>query len=254
MMRMRHPAVMALIAVGVLPLAGCAAAATPPSPPPGIDLEAYDPAAVPGNGLWLLGSAAAAEEVVAAVGAAGSVHYTGAFTELTPATPEAEPAPGRSLTVDFTGRPGAARAAITASDLVFEVVLVDGRSYVRGNTAYAAHVGIAEVGNGFVCTVGEAAFLDEWAPLLRPADLVSSLLGASESMAVEVPSGEETTVSVVIGSAEGPIGTMTVQRTGPPLPVAFTAGDASGDGDFAFTAWGEPVEVQAPADPVVDCA
>jgi hypothetical protein len=253
-MRMRHPAVVALVIAGVLPLAGCAAAATPPSAPPGIDLEAFDPAAVHGNGLWLLGADAAADEVVAAVGAAGSVHYTGAFTELTPATPETEPAQGRSLTVDFTGLPGAARAAITAGDLVFEVVLVDGRSYVRGNAAYAAHVGIDEIGTGFVCTVGEAAFLDEWAPLLRPADLVSSLLGASESMAVEAPAGEEPTVSMVIGSAEAPIGTMAVQRAGAPLPVAFTAGDASGDGHFAFTAWGEPAVVQAPADPVVDCA
>ncbi|MDQ2660439.1 MAG: hypothetical protein M3Y52_01040 [Actinomycetota bacterium] len=251
---MRHPAIAALVIAGALPLAGCAATATAPSPPPGIDLEAFDPAGVPGNGLWLLTADAAAEEVVAAVGVAGSVHYTAAFTELTPGTPETEPAPGRSLTVDFTGGPGASRAAITAGDLVFEVVLVDGRSYVRGNAAYATHVGIAEVGNGFVCTIGEAAFLDEWAPLLRPADLVSSLLGASESMAVEAPAGEETTVSVVIGSAEGPIGTMTVQRTGAPLPVSFTAGDASGDGHFAFTGWGEPVAVQAPADTVVDCA
>ena len=57
-------------------------------PAPGIDLEAFDPAGVPGNGLWLLTADAAAEEVVAAVGVAGSVHYTAAFTELTPGTPE----------------------------------------------------------------------------------------------------------------------------------------------------------------------
>ncbi|HEY6799482.1 MAG TPA: hypothetical protein VI121_02480 [Agromyces sp.] len=251
---MRHPAVVALVALAVLPLAGCAAAVTPPSAPQGIDLEAFDPAAVPGNGLWLLGADAAADEVVDAVGAAGSVHYTGSFTELTLATPETEPAQGRSLTVDFTGGRGATTTTITAGELMFEAVLVDGRSYVRGNAAYAAHVGIPELESGFVCTVGEAGFLDEWAPLMRPADLVSALLGASESIAVETPTGEESTVSLVIGSAEGPVGTMTVQRSGAPLPTGFIAGDASGDGGFAFSAWGEPVEIAPPADPAVDCA
>ncbi len=62
--------------------------------------------------------------------------------------------------------------------------MIDGRTYVRGNAAYAAHIGIPEVERGFVCSVGEGALLEEWAPLLRPADLVASLLEGSESLAV----------------------------------------------------------------------
>lgn len=254
MMRMRHPAVVALIAVGVLPLAACSGASADPPPAAGIDLEAFDAAATPGNGIWMLSGTAAADEVVSAARAAGSVHYTGTFTELTRATPDTEPAPGRTLAVDFTGRPGEAIARITAGDVAFEAVLVDGRTYVRGNAAYAAHTGLAEVEHGYVCSIGEETFLAEWAPLLRPANLVAALLQSSESLTVEPPAGEESTVSVIVGASDGPVGAMAVQRSGPPLPVTFTAGDGTGDGDFAFTAWGEPVDVAAPTDPAVDCA
>jgi hypothetical protein len=254
MMRMRHPAIAALFAVGVLLLAACSTASTDPPPPAGIDLESFDTAATPGNGLWMLTGAAAADEVVAAARSAGSVHYTATFTELTLGTPETEPAPGRTLAVDFTGRPGEATARITAGDVEFEAVLVDGRTYVRGNAAYAVHTGLAEVERGFVCSIGEETFLEEWAPLLQPANLVAALLESSESLIVEQPEGDESTVSLIVGASDAPVGSMVVQRSGPPLPVTFTAGDGSGDGDFAFTAWGEPVDVSAPTDSSVDCA
>jgi hypothetical protein len=150
-------------------------------------------------------------------------------------------------------RPGAATARITAGDVEFEAVLVDGRTYVRGNAAYAARTGVAEVERGFVCSIGEEAFLADWAPLLRPGDLVASLLESNDSLDVRAPRGDESTVSLVVGTSGAPIGAMTVQRSGPPLPVAFTAGDGSGDGSFTFDGWGEPVAATAPADPVVDC-
>lgn len=252
-MRMRHPVVSALVAVAVLPLTACAATSTAPAPPAGIDLEAFDPAEVTGNGLWLLSADAAAREVTDAVHAAGSVRYSGSFTELTAGASDTGPAPGRSLAIDYTGRPGAATAKVTAGDLEFEVVLVDGRTYVRGNAAYAERTGPAAVEQGFVCSTGEETFLDEWSPLLRPADLVASLLESSESLTVEPPEDDEATVSVIVGASEAPVGALTVERTGPPLPVAFTAGDGSGDGEFSFTGWGDPVAVTAPADPVIDC-
>jgi len=253
MMRPRHPAVALLVVAGTLSLTACAGSAAAPSPPPGIDLDAFDPATTPGNGLWLLSGEAAAGEVIDAVRAAGSVRYSGSFTELTPGTPETEPEPGRSLAVEYTGRPGAATARVTAGDLEFEVVLVDGRTYVRGNAAYAERTGLEEVGRGFVCSVGEENILDEWSPLLRPTDLVASLLESSGSLTIEEPEGDATTVSVIVGASDAPVGTMKVERSGPPLPAAFTAGDGSGDGEFSFTAWNEPVEIAAPADPAVDC-
>lgn len=253
MMRMPRSVAAALVAVGALSLSACTAASASPSPPAGIDLDAFDPSEIPGNGLWLLSGDAAADSVVDAVRAAGSVHYTGTFTELTAGTTEAEPAPGRSLAVDYRGRPGAANARVTAGDLEFEVVVVDGRTYVRGNAAYAERTGLDAVQQGFVCSVGEETLLDEWSPLLRPTDLVASLLESTESLTVEPPDGDATTVSVVVGASEAPVGAMAVARSGPPLPVSFAAGDGSGDGAFSFAEWGGEVDVTAPADPVIDC-
>ena len=254
MMRMRHPLVAALVAVAALPLTACADTSTAAEPRrPASISRRTTPAIVAGNGLWLLSGDNAAREVVDAVRAAGSVRYSGSFTELTAGTPDTGPAPGRSLMIDYTGRPGASTARVTAGDLEFEVVLVEGRTYVRGNGAYAERTGLPAVEQGFVCSTGEETFLDEWSPLLRPADLVASLLESSESLTVKPPEGDEATVSVVVGASDGPVGALTVERTGPPLPTAFTAGDGSGDGDFSFTGWGEPVAVSAPAEPVVDC-
>ncbi len=106
-MRTRPPALAALLLVGVLPLTACSTAATDAPPPPGIDLDAYDAAGVPGNGLWLLDGDAAAAEIVQAARAARTVRYSGSFIELTEGAPDAEPASGRSLGVEFSG--GSAR-------------------------------------------------------------------------------------------------------------------------------------------------
>ncbi|WP_136708450.1 hypothetical protein [Agromyces sp. H66] len=248
---MRNPSVVALVAVGALAMTGCAASASSPPSPSGVALDAFDPAA--GNGLWLLGGDAAGAEIVDSVREAGSVRYSGSFTELVPATPDVDPAPGRSLTIDYAGRPGTATARITAGDLEFDLVMVDGRTYVRGNAAYAERTGIAAAAQGYVCSVGAQTLLDEWAPLLRPSELVASLIDSSESLTVEPPRPGDSTVSVVMGGSEAPIGELTVARSGAPLPIGFTAGDGSGDGAFSFSAWGEPIEVARPADRVVDC-
>jgi len=250
----RHTALAVLLVAGVLPLAACAGtAADAPPPPSGIDLDGFDPAAVPGNGLWLQDGAAAAAEVVRAARAAGTVTYSGSFTELTAGTPDTEPAAGRTLHVEFAGGVGEASATISAGDLELELVVAGGRTFVRGNAAYAAHTGIPEVEQGYVCSVGESALLEEWAPLLRPADLVESLLDGAESFAVESPVGDAPTVELVVGASDAPVGALTVERTGAPLPVAFAAGDGTGDGAFTFSGWGDAVDVAAPADPVVGC-
>jgi hypothetical protein len=239
-------------AVGVV-LAGCSAqpGEAPPTPTQ-FPADAIGDEPIAGNGLWLLHGDAAASEIVDAAGAAGPVTYSGAFTELTPAAAGAEPTPGRSLSVRFSGRVDQYTAAIDAGALSLEIVVVDGRSYLRGNAAYAARAGIPELERGFVCTAGDS-LLDEWAPFLKPRDLVDELLDASGSVTVQAPQGDVETLDVVVGTADAPAGVMTVQRTGPPLPAGFTAGDATGTGSFTFTAWGEPVAVVAPADLALAC-
>ncbi|MCD2441624.1 hypothetical protein LQ757_04970 [Agromyces sp. SYSU K20354] len=236
----------------VLLLTGCASASTQVIATPSVGAGQTD-GPIAGNGLWLLGGTAAADEIVDAVRAAGTVQYSGTFTELTAGAPEAEPMPGRVLTVEFEGGRAGSSAVVTAGDQRAQVAMVDGRTYTTGNDAYAAATGLADTARGWVCSIGTTAVRDEWAPLLEPGALIAALLGTGESVAVVPPADADTVVEVIIGSAEAPVGILTVARDGAPLPVAFTAGDTSGDGTFSFSAWGEPVDVAAPADPVVAC-
>lgn len=247
----RHLALLALVGVA---LAGCSGQPTDAPPTPShlaLDQLGDEPAS--GNGLWLLGGDDAAAEIERAVGEAGAVTYSGEFTELTAGTAGAEPTPGRTLRVEFTGRPDHYTATIETGALSAELVAVDGRTYLRGNAAYAAHTGIAEVEQGFVCAVAGGSLVEEWAPFLHPRELVAELLGASGTLTVQPPQGDAQTLDVVVGTADAPAGVMTVQRTGPPLPGGFTAGDSTGSGSFTFTAWGEQPAVTAPADAVLGC-
>lgn len=248
---MRRLAPVALL-VGVLALTGCRGGSPEPPPTPaGIDPGAFDPA--DGNGLWLLSGDAVTEQVVAAMRAGGPVSLTGGFTELTEGTETADPAPGRALTVDYAGSAGRLRASVTAGELRLDVVVADGRAYLRGNEAYAAHTGHDDFARGWVCTTPDDGLLEEWAPLLSPAELVDGLLGGNESIAANPPAGDAETLDVVVGASSAPTGRLAVERFGAPLPRDFFAGDATGDGEFAFRGWGEPVDVAAPEELVRDC-
>ncbi|GAA1766761.1 hypothetical protein GCM10009747_28860 [Agromyces humatus] len=237
---------------GALLLTACAGASTQVIATPSVGAGPAD-GQIAGNGLWLLGGIAAADEIVDAVHAAGTVRYSGAFTELTAGTPDTEPAPGRVLTVEFEGGRAGSSAVVTAGDQRAQIVMVDGRTYTTGNAAYAAATALGDAALGWVCSIGTTSARDEWAPLLEPGALIESLLGTGESVAVETPADGGAVVDVIVGSADAPVGILTVAREGAPLPIAFAAGDTSGDGTFSFSAWGEPVEVSAPADPVVAC-
>lgn len=246
-----------LLPVAVLAFALTGCGSSPPEVPPTpahLDLGAFDPSTTDGNGLWLLTGSDAAAEIADAATAAGTVAYTGAFTELTAATPEADPVPGRSLSVDYRGRPGSFTAKLGAGDTSLEVVAVDGRTYLRGNAASAARYGIPELEQGFVCAAGGESLLDEWSPLLRPSELLGSLLDSSASVSVQPPVGDAELLEVIVGGEEAPAGVLHVQRVGAPLPTTFTAGDTTGDGSFSFTGWGEEFDVAAPTDVVRDCA
>ncbi|MCD5346217.1 hypothetical protein [Agromyces sp. S2-1-8] len=234
-------------------LAGCTGAPAAPPPTPTHLLAPPDGERIAGNGLWLLAGPDATHEIAEAISGAGAVQYHGSYTELTSPSDGSEPRAGRGLAVDYRGRAGEYAAKITAGDERVEVVAVDGRTYVRGNEAYASAHGIPDAADGFVCATGDDSLVAEWAPLLEPGDLVESLLASSESVSVEPPLGDADLIDVIVGQTGAPVGVLTVARSGAPLPREFRAADGTGDGTFAFEGWGEPIEIEPPAELSVAC-
>ncbi|GAA1844439.1 hypothetical protein GCM10009750_33460 [Agromyces salentinus] len=224
-------------------LAGCAQAPPPPEPPAGVDLESYDQA--DGNGLWLVSGEDIADEVLAAVRAAGPVHAAGSFTETTRPDPEADLVRGRELSVDYRGRPGSFDARLRSGSSSARIVVDDGVAHVLGNAAYAETIGAPETAGEVVCTVGAEPVLDRWAPMLDPADLVSAML-TSAPLAVGDPVGDAEVLEIVIGEG-ATVGVLTVERYGPPLPRTYIAADESGDASFTFAEWGAEVDIAAAA-------
>lgn len=236
---------LAPLAVGALLVTGCAAAPqAAPTVPPGIDLEGFDGAE--GNGLWLLSGPDLASEIVEAVREAGPVHVSGSFTELSRPDPALDAVRGRTVTIDFHGRADAFAATVVAGDLEARVLVEAGTSRIRGNAGYAATLGSPALAGTVVCSVGADPAVERWAPLLAPVDLVETLL-ASTDLSVAPPAGEGDTLDVVLGTDEAPLGVLTVERFGPPLPRSFTAADASGDGVFQFADWGTSPDLGAVA-------
>ncbi|GAA1731494.1 hypothetical protein [Microbacterium paludicola] len=255
----RSTSLLAGAAALALALAGCsgdepAEAEPPPKPaPPEADVSRWDPASGD-NGLWLLTGEPAIAQIVQAMRDAGSVTIEGSFTELvTPADTEQAPYTDRRIALRYAGEHGRLSASVTAGDTSVDIVMVDGLSYVRGNSAYAETTGVEAFGEGWVCTTSPDVLLGDWAPLLEPAELVETLLSGAEEFAVMEPEPGAKTTEGVVGAAESPFGTLTVAAVGPPLPSAFLAGDASGDGSFTFSEWGMPAEVSAPTDVAQPC-
>lgn len=232
----------AVLAVGLL--AGCSTPPPAPSAPPGIDLESFD--GTEGNGLWLLGGGDAEREILDAVRQGGPVHVTGTFTELVQPDPESEPVRGRTVSVDFRGRADAFTAEVQAGDQRLSVLVDDGTTRVRGNAAYAESVAAPELAEVVTCTVGADPVLERWSPLFSPSALLTDLLSHLE-LGVAPPEGEGDTLEVVVGTDGSPLGVLTVERFGSPLPRAFTAADGSGDGTFTFAEWGAAPDLDAAA-------
>ncbi|WP_395245796.1 hypothetical protein ACGGZK_08305 [Agromyces sp. MMS24-K17] len=229
------------VAVALLGLTGCSAAAPAPSPPAGVDLEGFDPAS--GNGLWLLSGDAIADAVLDAARDAGSAHVTGSVTELVqPEDPQEDPFRGRTLSLDYTGRAERFTATVGGGDVSARIAASDGVARVLGNGAYAASLGAPELADTVVCSVGTEQVLERWSPLLSPVDLVRTLVegdgGTVLSVAEPADGDAGDTLDVVVGTDDTPLGVLTVERFGPPLPRSFTASDASGGGSFAFADWG----------------
>lgn len=252
--RARLSGSIAAATVLAIALTGCGAPSDFQAEPPAIDMRRYDPDH-PGNGLWLLSGDDIIHEVTDAMRDAGDVTYSGSFTELIPQeNADAPPQQGRQMSIDFTGGGDGMRASIEAGDISVTIVSAEGKTYVRGNDAYAAHIGIPEVQQGYVCSLSADALLEEWEPLLDPASLVEELLSASPEISVMEPEYEDETTEVVVGQSESPFGTLTVSAVAAPLPSEFDANDPTGDGSFTFREWGTPVGVQAPEPIARDCS
>lgn len=225
-------------------LAGCASPPPAPTAPPGLDLEGFDGA--DGNGLWLLDGSAAEREILDAVLAGGPVHVQGSFTELVRPDPESDPVRGRTMTVDLRGTPVAYTATLGAGAAQASVLVDEGTTRVRGNAAYAETIAAPDLADRVVCTVGADASLERWSPMLDPSALLESLLETVE-LGVAAPSGDEDMLEVVVGTDESPLGVLTVERYGAPLPREFTAADSTGDGRFIFAEWGTAPDLAAAA-------
>ncbi|WP_345751888.1 hypothetical protein [Microbacterium rhizophilus] len=256
-MRVARPAAVAAgILALALALAGCRGddGETPPPPAaPEADASRWDPDSGD-NGLWLLSGPSAIAQIVRAMRDAGPVTVKGEVTELvTPEDAQQDPFPGRRIAVDYAGEYGHLRAAVDAGDVSIEVVMTDGRAYVRGNAALAERTGVAAFRKGWVCTTSPDVLLGDWAPLLEPAALVETLASGAEEFAVMEPEPGAETTEAVIGASESPFGTLTVASVGPPLPQAFLAGDVSGDGSFTFGDWGTSPEIAVPTDVSQPC-
>lgn len=243
----RRLALTAALALG-LSLSACAKPAPQPTAPAGIDLGSAEAAA--GNGLWLRSGEDLVAIVTGAMRAAGPVHVTGSVTETVQTSPDADPAPGRTVTIDYRGTSAAYTATVAAGDLRLEAVVSSTGTRLRGNAAFARLYPGTTPG-AVTCTTGLDPRLSEWGPLLDPADLVRTLLDgrgvAAGAPDADAPADGADTIDVVTGEEGSVVGVLTVDRFGPPLPRTFVGGDASGQGSLAFEDWGEPVDLAAAA-------
>lgn len=239
-MRANRAATLLITGTLALAITACGQSEPGPTPPAGVDLDAADASA--GNGLWLRSGQQVTTIVADAVRSAGPVHVSGSITETVQDTPESEPRAGRTLKIEFRGTATAYAATLVAGDVRLEAVVTGDRSRVRGNAAFARdHPGYAA--DAVVCTTGTDAVLSEWDPLLDPASLVTVLLSGA-GVSADPPEDGDETLDVVTGEEGAVVGVLTVERSGPPLPRRYTAGDASGDGELTFEAWGEPVDLE----------
>ncbi len=237
-------ALLAGLAALALVLTGCAADVEPPPPPAGVDLSSADPA--DGNGLWLRSGAEVTAIIAEAIRAGGPVHVRGSITETIQPDPESDPEPGRTIVLDFHGTATAYAATVAAGDVAIDVMVSAGGTRLRGNAAFArAHPG-RDAGT-VVCTTGLDGALADWAPLLDPAALVSTLL-AGAGVGATTPPPEGDTLDVVAGEAGAVVGVLVVERFGAPLPRSFIAADGSGDAELTFADWGAAVDLDAAAE------
>lgn len=239
--RVRRAAVVLLALGSSLVLSACAGSPTPvPSPPPGIDAEGFEGAS--GNGLWLVPSAELPQRIVDAVHAAGPVVVQGTAHEFRTAE-DGTLQPGRTISVDYRGRADAFAATLAAGDVEAQLLVDEGRSRVRGNEAYAAASGRADL-TAVQCTVGVDPAVAQWSPFTDPALLVETLLSGAE-LSVAPPSGDGETLSVRIGSSDSVAGVLTVERYGAPLPRSISIAEPGGDTELSFSAWGEPADLDS---------
>ncbi len=239
----------ALIVAALTASALLTACSTPPelpAAPEGIDAGSFDGAS--GNGLWLAPTSEIASIVVQSMHEAGAVSMHGTVHEFI-TTEDGGSLPGRMLTIDYTGRPAGYLAHFISGALETRLLVEDGSTRVWGNDASAASSGRPEL-TAVQCTVGTDPAVAQWAPFTEPAALLDEVLSGAQ-LSVAAPDDDDATLAVQIGSSEAMVGVLTVERYGPPLPRSLSIAELGGDTELAFTAWGEPVDLDA--DAVLPC-
>lgn len=248
---MRSNRLVALIALVAIGLVGCSAGEEPDPPPTpeGVDLSGLDADA--DNGIWRLEGSEALAQVEQAIVHAGPVHIQGEVIERIVPEEGADPIAGRHLLIDYVGDKGRFEVVIGVSGMEVHLILLNGIGYVRGNAAYANHVGLPELATGFGCVAGNDSIMADWSSLTDPRSLVQ-LLTSGASVAVSPPTGDGAEAAFVFGEGT-PIGTMSVSAQGPPLPSSFVASDESGVGSLTFTDWGVVPDIDVPSVLLSNC-
>lgn len=234
---MRRAAVPAVALAAVL-LAGCSASTGPaetPTPtmsPTWVDLEAAAEVGDRGNGLWLLDGPTAAGRIIDAA-RVGEAAMTLDVQEMVVVEGE-DPVPGRRIHVDRVGTTDRYRAQFALGDQSGDVVVIGADVWMRGNAPLAERFGLG--GDGYTCVSRQSAAFAELETLFGPADVVRSALLGMELGVLPPTEGAET-LSVVIGTGGAPVGQVTVDASGSPLPRALTSVDTTGSVAATFV-WG----------------
>ena len=231
-----------LVVAGVALLSACQGApvgeqtpsAVPTASPTWVDLSAAAQIGGDGNGLWLLEPNQAAQRVIAAVRAGGSVRTEVAVTE-TPVDENDAPLPGRTLQATREGTADAYLATVRLGDRAGEVVVVGGDAWARGNAAFAAHYGLEglEDEESVICVGVRSPVVDDVAALSEPATVLRTALIGME-IGILPPEKDARTLEMIVGSGGAPVGTVEVDAFGPPLPHRLVTADETGTVSITF--------------------
>lgn len=244
------------VALSAVLLAGCSpspATGEPeesPSPtmsPTWVDLDAAAQVGDRGNGLWLLDGPTAAGRIIDAA-RVGEAAMTLDVQEIV-VVPDQDPVPGRSIRVERVGTTDRYRASFTVGDQAGDVVVIGADVWMQGNPALAQRFGLAA--DGYTCVSRQSAAFADLETLLAPADVVRAALIGMELGVLPPTEGAET-LSVVIGTGGAPVGQLTVDASGSPLPRTLVSADTTGSIGATFT-WGPTDEVVVPEGAPATC-
>lgn len=226
---------LAAVSIGLL-LTGCAGGGdTDPIPTPThLDLSTWD--AESGNGVDLLGTAEARAAVLGAVRDAKSFAMQGTFAD----------ANGRNIELSVSTSDADTSATFSVDGEATRVIATNGEAYVHPSPAIANATGLAP--EGFSCVAEDHAAITMWGMLLHPRQTLAEL--TTDAAAVGTPTDDR--IDLILG-AESTQGRLSVQTSGPALPIQLTRADTAGATTLTFGSWGEEPELPTLDPLVADC-